>query len=320
LLKKVHVARNGQILGTYEFENLGDMVETGSLLPTDHFFDEQKSQWVLLSTWKPPSSFSSTAPPPKLELATADPASDSPEGGTGPKALRQLAPPRQRKGGKSSRSKKGPESAVLAGWISCMLALGVAAGLWAWAQSLREDVVTSEEKITNLNATIDALRKQNDLMSEITPAGHIRGIITYETTSNQVAIMSGATVGLYKRSDVEEALGKSNTLPGTILSADDFDGAIEKLKTAISSPVEITLTDSRGRLDLGVPSVGDYVLVASAAKTNSNGGTDRFLWLLGFHDQQQPSSLILLNERNAISLKNPQFAIKNLQPLTQAEK
>ena len=309
LLKKVHVARNGQIIGSYEYENLGDLIESGSLQATDHYFDERQSQWVLLSAWTPVPSLPNLPPPPSLEPESDE--DDEPQ----QKYRRQLPPGRARKTGKKPSLKKGKESLILAGWVACLFALGIAAGLWAWSVSLRDQLASNEEKIRNLETTVDALRKQNDLMSEITPAGHVRGIITYETTSNQIAIMSGATVGLYKRADVETALSRTKALPGTIGNSEDFDQAIEKLKAVINSPVEITLTDSRGRLDVNVPGSGDYVLVASAAKTNSNGGTDRYLWLIGFRDQQQPSSLILLNEKNAISLRNPQFSISTLQPL-----
>ena len=311
---KVHLARNGAILGVFDQDKIEDMLDTGHLLPTDHFYDEEKTAWVLLSARipggvHPPAGTSAPAqlppqssPPREFRAGTERPEADPEKKSSQPG-----------RGGSKSRHKNKAESALL-GWIACLFALGAAAGLWAWAEYLNDQLKTSEEKVKTLRQTVEGLNRERQLLTEITPSGRIRGIITYEPVAKQVAIMSGATVGLYRRGDVEKALEKI-TPEGGITSNETFSDAAERLKNAISSPLEISLTDSNGRVDLPVPEPGDYVLVASAAKSGS-AGMERYFWLIGFAATDQPSSLILLNESNGISSRKPRFAITDVQGMS----
>ncbi len=293
--KKVHVSRNGALLGVYEYDQLGDMIERGQLQKTDHFFDDEKGAWITLDTWKGADDLT------HFKHTDEKPASED-----GSKSSSR------RRGGRSARGKHNGAQNAIAGWIACLFALVVAAGIWAYAAHLQGRLSTAEDALKAQVAANEVLMRENQLMTEITPSDRVRAIITYEPSPNQVAIMSGATVGLYRREDVEKALEATLRSGGeTISSAEAFDQGIEKLKSAISSPIEITLTDSNGRVDLKVPGPGDYVLVASAGKATP-GGTERFLWLMGFRADSQPSALILLNEKNASSLRKPSFTVVDL--------
>ncbi len=290
---KVHVARNGAVLGAYEFDKIGDLLDSGQLLPSDHYLDNERSEWIPLTEL--------VIPAPEVEFKKPEPRRER-EGSS-----------RRGRGGKPPRSKsRSSGNSGLGGWIACLFALGAAAGIWAYAANLGDQLKSTEEKVDQLNQRVEFLKKENQMLNEITPPGRVRGVITYEPTSNQVAIMSGATVGLYRRDDVEAALKKVLAQTGeTVATAEDFDNAINLLKSSIASPIEITLTDSNGRLDIGVPNPGDYVLVASAAKATGSGA-DRYFWLLGFRSTENPSGLILMNEKNAISIKRPQLEITDL--------
>lgn len=286
----VQVARNGSPLGIYDFDKLGDLLERGQLLKSDQYFDEATGEWVALGSWEAPDTLSHFRP--------AEEKTPGEEPGSS-----------RRRGGRSSRSKKKGSQAAIFGWIACLFALVVAAGIYAYSATLQERLADSEKEIKSLNARIEILRRENQLMTEVTPANRVRAIITYEPTPNQVAIMSGATVGLYRRSDVEAALQTIAAEVGPITaSTESFEKGVEALKGSISSPIEISLTDSNGRVDIPVPEAGDYVLVASAGKS-VQGGVERYLWLMGFRASQQPSALILLNEKNATSLRKPAFSI-----------
>lgn len=291
---KVHVARNGAVLGAYEFDKIGDLLDVGQLLPTDHYLDNDRSEWIPLSEL--------VTPVPDVEFKKPEPRQE-----------REGSSRRSRGSSKPPRSKgRGNGNSALGGWIACLFALGAAAGIWAYAANLGDQLKSADEKIEELNNRVEFLKKENQMLNEITPPGRVRGVITYEPSANQVAIMSGATVGLYRRADVEAALKKVLAQTGeTVASAEDFDNAITLLKSSIASPIEITLTDSNGRLDIGVPNPGDYVLVASAAKATGSGA-DRYFWLLGFHSSENPSGLVLMNEKNAISVKRPQLEITDL--------
>jgi hypothetical protein len=289
---KAHISRNGSPLGVYDFDQLGDMLERGQLSPSDQFYDEASSAWVPLSEWKLPES------PAGFKPAPEKPASED-----GSKSASR------RRGGKSSRAKKRDSQVAIFGWIACLFVLVVAAGIFGYASTLQGRIHDAESEIADLKAQNEKLKRENQLVTEITPPDRVRAIITYEPSPNQVAIMSGATVGLYRRQDVESALavisGRANDLTS---STEAFEKGIEALKSAIPSPIEITLTDSNGRVDLPVREPGDYVIVASAGKSTP-GGLERFLWLVGFQATSQPSSLILLNEKNATSLRKPTFSI-----------
>lgn len=289
---KVHVSRNGSLLGVYDLDQLGDMLERGQLNVNDQFYDEASAAWVPLSEWKPKEGLTNFKQAP--EKAESDE--------TGKSASR-------RRGGKSSRSKKRESQGAIFGWIACLFALVVAAGIYGYAATLQGRVKDAEKEILDLKAFAEKLRRENQTLTEITPADRVRAIITYEPSPNQVAIMSGATVGLYHRQDVESALaalsGKTQEFTS---NSEAFEKGVEALKIAIPSPIEVTLTDSNGRVDLPVKEPGDYVLVASAGKSTPMG-LERYLWLVGFRADSLPSGLILMNEKNATSLRKPAFSI-----------
>jgi len=290
----VHLARNGQILGDYEAEKIGDLLEMGRLMPTDHFYDAKARVWRLVSEWKI-EDFRSVEEEDIPETTADSP--ERPHGG------------RRKKG--RSKSKKGDKTAIFA-LITCLLAFGVAAGIWAWALGLQQKLAAATDQIRFLNEKLDSINKEKQLLSEIAPSGQVRGIFTYEPSYNQAAIISGATVGLYRRADVEAAIAKiASEQP---LNAGNFDDAIEKLKTAISAPLKISLSDSNGRFNLDVPEPGDYVLVASAGKKVGDV-VQRYVWLQGFRSENQPSSLILLNDKNALSSSRPRLAISTMPSL-----
>jgi hypothetical protein len=294
---KVHVSRNGSLLGVYDFDQLGDMLERGQLQKTDHYYDDATAAWIPLAEWKEAgglANFKHTSEKPASEDGSASGS--------------------RRRGGKSSRAKKKGAQTAVFGWVACLFALVVAAGIFAYAATLHERIKAANDEITSLKAINDNLKRENQLMTEITPSDRVRAIITYEPSANQVAIMSGATVGLYRRKDVEAALAGA-VGEEAVSNMEGFEKGIEKLKSAISSPLQITLTDSNGRVDLPVPEPGDYVLVASAGKSTPSG-TERFLWLMGFQASGQPSSLILLNEKNASSLRKPHFSIVDVPPMS----
>ena len=292
---KVHVSRNGSLLGVYEFDQLGDMLERGQLNSADQFYDEASGAWVPLSEWKPQEARAG------FKQAVEKPASED-----------GSASGSRRRGGKSSRSKKRESQGAIFGWIACLFALVVAAGIFGYASTLQGRLNDAGKEIADLKTLTETLKRENQFVTEITPANRVRAIITYEPAPNQVAIMSGATVGLYHREDVEKALTAMAGQAGEISSSSEtFEKGIELLKSSIPSPLEVTLTDSNGRVDLPVRDPGNYVIVASAGKS-TQAGLERYLWLIGFQGTSQPSSLILMNEKNATSLRKPAFSIVNV--------
>ncbi len=303
---KIHVARSGAILGAYDRDKIGDLLDTGHLRPTDDYFDDASGQWTRLSELEAPTR------PPSAEFKPSDLPEEAPV-----KSERSSSRSSRRSGGGKGKGKtpKGAQAAI-GGWIASLVAIAVAACIWAYAQSLSGRLDATVDHVRDLEQTIDNLRRENQLLSEITPAGKIRAVITYNPAPNQVAVMSGATVGLYKREDIEASLARTSL--GSVSSSSDFEDAVNRLKSSIPSPLQVTLTDSNGRVELPVAPPGDYVLVASAAKATA-GGTERYFWLAGFHSSDQPSNLLLLNDKNAISLQHPDFKITTINTMASGQ-
>lgn len=299
----IHIARNGQVLGIYEADKIADQLEVGSLLPSDFYYSEDRKEWLALSEWKSP----------KAEFR---PLSASSEKASDEDAAAERKP--KRRDAKSRAAKKKKEQGSLAGWIACLFAIGAAAGLWAWAQSLNVQLEGAMERIANLDETVKVLSKQAELMGEITPPGYLRAVVTYEPQGGKIAVMSGVTVGIYRKSDIEPLIKKiASEKQGQISSVQDFDDSIENLFSLLPSPQKISLTSADGRVNIPIGDPGEYILVSSATKKTS-ASTERLLWMVGFRNDGNPSQILLLNENNAITAKKPQFSVRDLDRMDTA--
>lgn len=283
---QIHIARNGQLLGVYDSDKIADYVEMGTLKPTDHFFEEKSSAWKTLDQWQDEPPTPATRQPSSTPPPDSEPKSTSSEG-------------HSRRSSRSHRSKKGH---VLP-WLITLFFLCVGAGLVAWVFTLSDEINVLREKNRQSTETQRTLKLENQVLNEVTPAGKIRGIITYSPAAGQVAVMSGSTVGLYPRDSVEQAIStvKADKSLG-------FSDGSEKLKSILASPLSVTITDSNGRVDMTTPGPGDYVLVASAAK-KTDIGYEKYLWLVAFTSTDRPSRVVLLNEDNAISESKPELTL-----------
>ena len=272
----VSIARNGQLLDPVDPHKIPTLLDTGDLLPSDHFYNERSRTWEHLSHWHglPEEESSSRR--------------------------------RRRSRGKNAKAQHR-ERIAIGGWIAALFSVALAAGIWAWAENLHNQLKTLETEAIELKKTIAGLKQENLALSEMTPAGRVRCLITYEPGKDQVAILSGVTLGLYKRSDVEDVVKRYANQSAT--DATSFDNLLQTIKSALPSPIAVTLSDSNGRADLSVPQDGEYVLAASA----SNGNTQRqYLWLAGFRSNNRPSNVILLGEADAISANNTDIRIKDV--------
>lgn len=273
----IRIARNGQLLDPVDSRKIPTLLDTGDLLPSDHFYNERTHAWEHLSHWHEPSDEE-------------------------PSSSRR----RRRSRGKNAKTERRERMAI-GGWIAALFAVALAAGIWAWAENLHIQLKTIETESIELKKTLAGLRQENLALNEMTPAGRVRCLITYEPGKDQVAILSGVTIGLYKRSDVEDIVKRYASQPAT--DAASFDSLLQTIKSSLPSPLAVTLSDSNGRADMPLPQDGDYVLAASA----SNGNTQRqYLWLAGFHSNNRPSNVILLGETDAISANNTDIRIKDV--------
>lgn len=293
-LAKSHVARGSSMVGIYDGDQILDLLDTGQLLPSDQYYDEKSATWIPLAAL---NSEPETPPEPEPSAAAPDPSSSKASAGS-----------RRGNRGSKSRKKDGP---ALGGWIVCLFALGAAAGLWAWNQNLNTSLTAATEKVREQTTLIDYLKSQIELLSELTPPGRVRAIITYAPTPENIAIVSGATIELYRRSDVDAALEKANL--GLFTSEEELFAAIKRIQAALPPPLEVAVTKSNGRVDIPLPEPGPYVLLSTTAKATSSE-VIRFFWLIGFQSNDQPSKIILLNESNAISRFKANVAVTEVQP------
>lgn len=292
-LAKSHVTRDGSILGIYDGDQILDLLDTGQLLSTDQYYDEKSVTWIPLAELN-----SEPETPPEPEPSA---------GASAPSSSQSSASSRRGNRGSRSRKKDGP---ALGGWIACLFALGAAAGLWAWNQNLNTSLVSATERVREQTTLIDHLKSQIELLSELTPPGRVRAIITYAPSPENTAIVSGATVELYQRSVVDAAMKKANL--GLFTSEEELFSAIKRIQAALPPPREVAVTKSNGRVDIPLPEPGPYVLLTTTAKATSNE-VIRFFWLIGFQSNDQPSKIILMNEANAISRFNTNVAVTEVQ-------
>jgi len=302
MTSSVHIARNGTPLGLFPKDQVESRLEVGILLPTDFYYDEETRSWILLSEWKKTAPF---VPTPDEELNAGEEneeeEGESPDG----KTRRRRSSSRDR-ARRKPRKKNAAESA-LPGWIACLFAIGAAAALWAWGQSSRDQLVVIQSKVVEMEETIKSLQRQNSILLEMAPAGVIRGVLTSEPTPGKLAVMSGVTIGALRVDDVRSALVKIANLP-TPASEEEFAAIVTALQSNLPPALAVTLTDSSGRFEIALPEAGTYVLIATAFKQNP-GGAQRLLWLLEFERSDEPSPVLSLNEKNAISLSEPSFRL-----------
>lgn len=315
----VHVSRNGALLGHFPKDQVQSRLEAGALLPTDHFFDEATRNWQTLSEWKRSVPFGGNPPippPPKTDgpqiVADTDPAEpeEQPEWAENRAARRASEKRRRSSGGDRSRRKprkKNPIEAALPGWIACLFAIGVAAALWAWAQSLGSQLEVNERKITEMNEMVSSLQRQNNILLEMSPAGVVRGVLTSEPSPGKLAVMSGVTVGALRVSDVRPALMKLANAQ-TPVSEEELAALVTTLQSSLPPAIAVTLTDFSGRFELAVPEPGTYAIVSTAFKQSASG-VERLLWLIEFEGRNEPTPVLSMNEQNAISLRNPNLKL-----------
>ncbi len=216
---------------------------------------------------------------------------------------------RSKKGGKKKQAK-----AALAGWIACLFLLGIAAGIWSWAEHLRDRLKLAETEVGELRNSIVNLQKVANSQYEMVPPGEVRGIVTYEPAPRQLAVMSGATVGIFPREVIEKALRDTFGTTEFEGTEKDFDQSLDKWRAALPSPAEVTLTDANGRFTLPATTPGEYVVVANASRPSPTG-IQRTTWIIGVVSDDQPSRLILLSDRNSASAKNPKLGVRSPQSL-----
>ena len=302
---ELHVSRGGTPLGQFRKDQFRSLLESGTLKPDDLFFDEA------CRTWVPVSQFQVAAPlapaPQSSSRETEDeesPASDD-EGVEHPQRRRRSS----RRGIDGSRKsrKHHPAEKALPGWIACLFAIGAAAGIWAWAQNLSDQLRTSEEKVKSLTESVASLQKQNAILLEMAPPDTLRGVMTLEPSQGKLAVLSGVSVALYRADDVRSSLLKlaDAAIP---ISEEELAAQITLLQSALPPALAVTLSDSSGRFELPVSQAGEYALIATAFG-QSGGANQRFFWALGLDADGNPSPVISLNDRNATTLKNPKFRL-----------
>lgn len=305
--RKCQVARKGKALGNYDAEQIRDLLAARELQLNDHYYEEDSGTWHPLSEWKESQS---SAPPPEAKAIPNQNKKFS------AKKNESSTPPGEHRSGRGKGESRGAQGPALGGWIACLFALGAAAGLWTWSQSLNDTVRLSSEKIREQAAQIDHLNNQISLLSELTPPGRVRAIITYEPDSQNVAVVSGVRVELFRRADVAAALASMGDAIAN--SPQELHNDFTEFKKKMPSAMEIGITQSNGRIDMAVPDPGEYVLLASAAKAGPAGQVNMLYWILGFQSNNQASELILMSEKIAITMNDPDLRISDSRKADQA--
>jgi hypothetical protein len=296
----LHVARNGTPLGQFRRDQIHDLLDAGTLHNNDLFYDEGRREWLPLD---------------QFQISTPLPAKSAGENGTEDEPNDTDAASSRRSRGRRRRSghvpkkprKRSAAESALPGWIACLFAIGAAAGLWAWAQSLRDQLHVNERKVQELNEAVASLSRQNAILLEMSPPGTLRGVITSEPQPGRLSLLSGVNVGLFRINDVREAILAASNLPLPV-SEEEFSSLVTEVQRRLPPPTAMTLSDSSGRFDLEVPEDGQYALVSTAFRQGP-GNPQRMFWVISFESQGEPTPVVALSEANAISLADPSLKI-----------
>jgi hypothetical protein len=289
----VHVTRNGTPLGQFRRDQIRDLIEAGTVLETDTFFDEVKREWLPLTELKTPTPF---VPAPPREVTESGDEEES------------IPRQRRRRSGRSSgpdrkRHKRNPAESSLPGWIVSLFAIGIAAGLWAWAQSLRDQLRISEEKVLQLTESVSSLQRHNSILLEMAPPRVVRGVLTTEPSACRLAVLSGVSVSVFPLDDVRRAILRVINMPNPV-TEEELSSILTTMQAGLPPPLSMTLSDSSGRFELALPEPGSYAIVATAFR-QSGGSNERLVWLIELESSEEPTPVVSLNEKNAVSLRTP---------------
>ena len=297
----VHIARNGKPLGQYRSDQIKHLLQQGTLRQTDMFFDDSSREWMDMTRWAPPDG-RTFAPNPAVQ----DGGESEPEEEESQRSRRRM-----RSSGRSRDSRKprkrNPSESALPGWIAALFAIGIAAGLWAWAQNLGDQLASAQKKNSELEESLSALKRQVAVLLEMVPPGKIRGVITTEPQDGRLAVMSGVSVTLFRLDDLRSAIIQVANQP-TPVTEEEFSNLLTRFQAALPSPLTMALSDSSGRFEMTVPEAGRYGILATAFK-QGGGAASRLLWLMEFDSGDAPTPVVSLGDNNAISLSEPSLRI-----------
>jgi hypothetical protein len=302
----VHVSRNGTPLGQFRRDLIASMIEAGTLLPEDLYYDDHSRTWMRLSDLRQPERFVPAGREAPGEVESEEAA----EEGNGSERRGGSRRRRRRSGSDSGPRKprrRNPAESSLPGWITALFAICIAAGLWAWSQSLGDSLRLATQKIQELEAALKALQKQNTILLEMSPPFTTRGIMTNEPSPGRLAILSGVSVSAYRLDDVRSAIMRIANLPPPI-NEEEFASLVTSFQSALPPPLAMTLSDSSGRFEISIPEMGDYALVATAFK-QGGGSNERLLWIVQFDSRNEPTPVLSLSEANAVMVRTPAFKI-----------
>lgn len=318
----ISVARDGVALGEFSPEQIQSRLRIGVLLPSDHFFDNEKRTWRQLAEWASPRAAAVEDAGPEAVRppeAVVPPAGDSAlseeedearkEGGTW-----EEREARQRK--RSSRGKpqgrrkrqKHPASAALPGWIACLFAVGAAVALYVWAQEQRDTVKIKDAKLLEMGEQVEALKRKVALLDEMSPAGILRGVLVTESAPGKLAFLSGVTVAILRAEDARPAILRMANEPAAVTEG-ELAAQVTQLQALLPAPLAVTVSDSSGRFEFALPEPGNYILF-STFFLQASTGPSRLVWLIEIENTGEPAQMLSLSEKNAITLNNPAIRIR----------
>ncbi|GAB4182111.1 MAG: hypothetical protein Fur0032_23230 [Terrimicrobiaceae bacterium] len=297
------------------------MLDTGRLRPDDEVFLAAERKWVPLEDFL---SLTSPIPGTPSEAPQVDPGEDPQEDkpndeepateGTRGESSRRRRSSSRKSSHKNSceRRKRNALEIALPGWIAALFALVIATALGFWGNSLSQQLDAARERERGLMENAANYQSQINALMESVPPGRVRGIVSMEPAPGRLAVVSGASVALFPRAEIEKfvEVKSASPLPATNV---EFNATLNRIKRDLPPPLDLTLTDSNGRFEIKAPGPGDYVIFTSATK-RAEGRTTHMFWLQSVRIDDLPSQLVPLSEANSIQLQAPALRITPPRP------
>jgi hypothetical protein len=288
IIRSVHIARNGKIIGQYPPEQIAALMDSG------HFFESDLCSSEAFPEWTPLPEFLKKINLPKYSRLKA---SDS------------AAP--ERHSSRGDRRSRRPRPSALIGWIAFLLALAALVGAGFWIAGLYSDLAAQELRVQELVKQLAAKEKEYQRMlfvsREVAEPGIVRGSLVLRNDAGKRIAMPGVRISLFPRKVVAEHLEQRSAQVAQLPAGSNVDGT-EFFLSGMPAPIASTTTDASGRYEFRIPEPGEYVVSASLASGNAGGRGNR-LWFVSFDSSDALNTPVDITETNGVQQFIPSLMI-----------
>lgn len=289
IIRSVHIARNGKVIGQYPPEQLAALMDSG------HFFDSDLCSSEAFPEWTPLPEFLKKIDVPKYSRTK----------NSDPVVSEKYTSRSDRRSSRRSRP------SALIGWIAFLLALAALVGAGFWIAGLYSDLAAQDLRVRELGKQLAAKEKEYQRLlfvaREVAEPGIVRGSIVLRNDAGKRVAMPGVQVSMFSRKVIAGHLEQKGAEAAQLPAGSSVDGA-EFFLAGMPAPIAATTTDASGRYEFQVPEPGEYVISSFIASGNAVGHFNR-LWFVSFDSRDALNTAVDITETNVVQQFIPSLMI-----------